>query len=109
MYNNIKQYVSTTDEHRKKIIQLLGKRNFINAQYSTILENTYGCADQYRFEIALHLLSILSPLFNIIIDRGISDPGHGNEVVDGLNSIDKRPIFHLINTLQMPGNWRFDS
>ena len=85
MYNNIKQYVSTTDEHRKKIIQLLGKRNFINAQYSTILENTYGCADQYRFEIALHLLSILSPLFNIIIDRGISDPGHGNEVVDGLN------------------------
>ena len=31
----------------------------------------------------------MSKAFNIIIDRGISAPGHGREVVDGLNTTDK--------------------
>ena len=107
--NNSKQDAATTAAHRNKIIQLLRERNFINAQCSTIWENTDELSEKYRSATSLHLFSILSQSFNIIIDHGISAPVHGKEVVDGFNSTDKRPIFHLINTLQMPGNGRFDS
>ena len=35
-------------------------------------------------------LSILSTNFNIIVDRMIGAPGHGKDVVDGINAFDKR-------------------
>ena len=34
-------------------------------------------------------MSVMSQTYSIIIDRGISAPGHGKEVVDGLNDVDK--------------------
>ena len=34
-------------------------------------------------------MSVMSQTYSIIIDRGISAPGHGEEVVDGLNAVDK--------------------
>ena len=52
--------------------------------------NTDGCAEQYRYASALYLMSVMSQTYSIIIDRGISAPGHGNEVIDGLNAVDKR-------------------
>ena len=42
-------------------------------------------------------MSFLSQSRSIIIDRGISAPGYGKEVVDGLNSIDKRYIYISID------------
>ena len=52
---------------------------------------------------------ILLKSYNIIIDRGISAPGHGRDIVDGLYSKDKRLIFHMVATFQLPGSKRFDT
>ena len=46
---------------------------------------------------------MLSQEFSFIIDRHISEPGHGREVVDGLNSTDKGFLFQLMSIVQRPG------
>ena len=69
---------------------------------SEIWENTYACAEHYRCATALYLMSMLSQAFSVIIDRGISAPGHVTEVVYGLNSIYKRFIFQLMSKVQLP-------
>ena len=51
----------------------------------------------------------MSQCYYIIIDIVISAPGHGKEVVDGLNAVDKRYIYQLIPTVQLPGSNIFDS
>ena len=51
----------------------------------------------------------MSQCYSIIIDRGISAPGHGKEVVYLINDIDKRYIYQLMSTVQLPGSIRFDS
>ena len=45
----------------------------------------------------------MSQYYSIIIDRGISAPGHGKEVVDGLNAVDKSYIYQLMSKVQLPG------
>ena len=47
-------------------------------------------------------MSVISHTCLLIIDRGISAPGHGKEVVDGLNDVDKRYIYHLMSKVQLP-------
>ena len=76
---------------------------------STIWENIDGCAEQYRCASELYLMSVLSQFHSIIIDRGIRAHGHGKEVVDGINSIDKRYINQLMSNVQLPGSKTFDS
>ena len=44
-----------------------------------------------------------------IIDRGISAPGHGKEVFDGFNYVDKSYIYQFMSKVQLPGSVRFDS
>ena len=59
-------------------------------QESAILwKETDGCAKQYRCAIAMYLLSLISVRFNIVIDRVVGAPGHGKDIVDGLNATDK--------------------
>ena len=48
-------------------------------------------------------------MLSIIIYRGISAPGHGKEVVDGLNDVDKRYIDQLMSTVKLPVSIRFGS
>ena len=50
-----------------------------------------------------------SQFHSIIIDWGISAPGHGKEVVDGMNAIENRVIYQLISNFQLPGSKTFDS
>ena len=76
---------------------------------SKIWENTDGCDEQYRCASALYLMSVMSHCYSIIIDRGISAPGNGKEVVDGLNDVDKSYIYQLMSTVQLPGSNIFDS
>ena len=71
--------------------------------------NTDGCAEQYRCASALYLMSVMLQTYSIIIDHGISAPGHVKEVVDGLGSIDKRYIYQLMSKVQLPGSAIFDS
>ena len=47
--------------------------------------------------------------FNTNIDYGISAPGNERDAVYGLNDTDKRFIFHLMATDQIPGSRRFDA
>ena len=54
-------------------------------------------------------MSVMSQTYSIIIERGISAPGNGKEVVDGLNAVDKRYIYQLMSKVQLPGSVRFDS
>ena len=42
------------------------------------------------------------------MDWGISAPGHGKEVVDGLNAVDKRYIYQFMSNVQLKGSKRFD-
>ena len=75
---------------------------------STIQENADGCSEQYRCASALYLMSFVSQCYSIIIDWGISAPGHGKEVADGLNSVDKRYRCQFMSTVYLPGSNRFD-
>ena len=40
--------------------------------------------------VLLYFLSMISTNFNIIVDRMIGAPGHGKDVVDGINACDNR-------------------
>ena len=43
------------------------------------------------------------------MDLVIIASGHGKEVVDGLNDVDKQYIYQLMSTIQLPGSNIFDS
>ena len=51
----------------------------------------------------------MSQTYAIIIDPGISAPGYGKEVVDGLNDVNKRYIYQLMYRVHLPGSVRIDS
>ena len=54
-------------------------------------------------------MSVMSQCYSIIIDRGISAPGNGKEMVDGINAVDNRYIYQLMSTVQLSGSSIFDS
>ena len=54
-------------------------------------------------------MSVMSQTYSIIIDRGISAPGHGKEVVDGLNAVDNHYIYQFMSKVYLPESIRFDS
>ena len=88
-----KQDAATTTAHRKRLISLLKNKQVLTTSLIKIWENTDGCAEQYRCASALYLMSVISHTYSLIIDRGISAPGHGKEVVDVLNAVGKRYIY----------------
>ena len=54
-------------------------------------------------------MTVISKCYLVIIARGISAPGHGKEVVYGLNAVDKRYIYQLMSNVKLPGSNRFYS
>ena len=52
---------------------------------STVWEYTNGYAKQYRCDLAIYLMYVLSSSYGITMDRTINATGNGNNVVDGLN------------------------
>ena len=103
LYDERKQYSTTTTVHIKSIIELLNHRHIISDKLSTLYRITYGCAAHYRCSTALYLMSMLSQAFSVIIYCGISASGNDREVADRFNAIDKRFIFQLILTVQLTG------
>jgi hypothetical protein len=66
-----------------------------------MLDDTDGCAKQYRYATAIYLLSMLSVQFNMTIDRQVGTPGHGKGIIDGINAVDNNYIakcFCVTNT-----------
>ena len=57
----------------------------------------------------MYLISVMSQYYSVTIDQGISELGHGKEVVDGLNAVDKRYKYKLMSNVKLPGSKIFDS
>ena len=57
-----------------------------------LLTNSDGCAAQYRCSTAFFFLSSLVITHQIAIDRAISCPGHGKDIVDGVNGTTKTEL-----------------
>ena len=104
-----KQDSAITTLHRKRLIALLKRKKILTSSLSTIRENTDGCVEHYRCDSALYLMAVMSQFYSVIIDGGISAPGHEKEVVYGLNAIDKRYIYQLMSNVQLLGSKIFDS
>ena len=51
----------------------------------------------------------MSQCYSIIFDQGINEHGHGRNVLDVLNAVDKRYIYQLMNAVQIPGSNIFNS
>ena len=98
-----KQDTDTTNAHRNRFISLLKEEKVLTTSFSTIWENFDGCAKKYSCASVLYLMSVMSQCYYIIIDRGISAPRHGKEVVDKLNYVDKLYIYQLMSTVKLPG------
>ena len=56
----------------------------------TIWDQTHGCANQYWCSIAYYLMSFLSNSYQNFLDRYVDTPGHGRDVVDGFNAVQKQ-------------------
>ena len=56
----------------------------------TMWNQTDGCVKHYRYSIAYYLVYFLSKSYQIVLDRDIDTPGHGKDVVDGFNAVQKR-------------------
>ena len=67
---------ATTKAHSKRLISFFKDKKILTTSLSTIWDNTDGFAEQYRCASELYLTSVMS------------QPGHGKEVVDGLNAFD---------------------
>ena len=52
---------------------------------------------------------VMPQFYSVIFDLGISVPGHGKEVVDGLISIENRYIYQLMSNVKLSGSKQFDS
>ena len=70
-----KQDAVTTTSHSKILIGLL-KEKILTSSLSTIWGNNDGCAEQYGCALALYLMSVMLQCYSVIIDHGISAPGH---------------------------------
>ena len=94
-----RQDASTTNAYMMKMLDNMRQ---INQDVSgcTIWESTDGCSKQYRYGDALYFLSYASAKYTIIVDRMIGAPGHGKDIVDGINACDKR---HLKGKMCMIG------
>ena len=78
------------------------------SKLSTIWENTDGCVEQYRCAFELNIKSVMLQCYSVIIDSGITSPGHGKEVVDGINVIYKHYIYQLMSIVQLLRSKLFD-
>ena len=64
---------------------------------STVWEKTDGCEKQYICAALIYLMKILASTTQLVIYRTIVTPGHGKDVVDGLNARDKRYLRDNMN------------
>jgi hypothetical protein len=96
--DNSDQDAYTTHEHMKVLVKELLDEGVIKPG-STMWDETDGCMKQYRSGNAMYLLTVLAAMFDITIDRAIGAPGHGKDLVDGLNATDKRYLKELFKML----------
>jgi hypothetical protein len=84
-----RQDASTTYEHIDRLVHQLLDRKLLK-RGATFFTDTDGCCKQYRCGNSIYLNSLLSSDHGIVIDQAIGAPGHGKDIVDGINATDKR-------------------
>ena len=52
---------------------------------------------------------MLAHVYRIIVYHCVGAPGHGREVVDGLNATNKSIISMLMENVQLPGAYGYDT
>ena len=72
-------------------------------------DQTYGCAKQYRCYIAYYLMSYLSTSYKIVLDRAVDTPGHGKDVVDGFNDVQKQYLASCLRMRSTPEKHNINS
>ena len=68
-----------------------------------------GCANQYRCSIDYYLMSYLSTSYQFVLDRAVDAPGHGKDVVDGFNAVQKRYLATCLRMRTTPEKDKIDS
>lgn len=97
------QDASSTHANMDKLLRILKERVQSPIRKGTIIfDNTDGCAKQYRCWNAIYLLSLLASIHSVVVDRAIKAPGHGKDIVDGLNATDKRYLRELMLNVKAP-------
>ena len=51
----------------------------------------------------------LSTSYQIVLDRAVDTPGHGKDVLDGFNSVQKRYLVTCLRMRSTPEKYRVDS
>ena len=72
---------STVNVHMLKLIEQLKEQGILR-EGGRILGSTDGCAKQYKCSTAIHFMSLLSFQHNLVIDRAIGCPGHGELFIE---------------------------
>ena len=54
-------------------------------------------------------MSYLSKLYKIVLDRAVDIPGHGKDVVDGFNAVQKRYLATCLRMRSTPEKHKIDS
>jgi hypothetical protein len=98
--DDCKQNAATSFENMRNVLQGLKERGLLHENVSAVYDNTDGCCSQYRCATGVFLLTLLSSMFKISIDRQVHAPGHGKDEVDGLNATTKRFLCEKMSTTQ---------
>ena len=100
--DEIDQDDRTTATHLRTLLQLILTEGMIAPLLITMWDHMDGCANQYRCESAINLLSCLALDFSIIIIRVVRIPVNRKDVVDGLNGRNKWMIKSATTNLLNP-------
>ena len=74
--SKLKNSATTTAHPHILLAKHFDKKQMIRG--GTMWDQTDGCAKQYRCSIAYYLMSYLSKSYQIVLDRAVDTPGHGN-------------------------------
>ena len=102
------QNAATTTTHMNQLLADLFSHGMMK-RLGTMWDHTDGCAKQYRCSIAYYFLSFLSQRYQIVIDRAVDTPGHGKDVVDGFNAVQKRYLASCLRKRNTPEVHESDS
>jgi hypothetical protein len=96
------QNAASTHAHMDVLFSYLRKEKVLDELTGTVFDHTDGCAKQYRCATAIYLLSMLATKYHVTINRAIGAPGHGKDVVDALNAVDKEFLKKMMCRISVP-------
>ena len=88
--DDAKQHATTSRQNMMEELELMKGLGVLKTDKTVILDHTDGCCAQYRSATAVYLMSVLSMLYRVTIDRMIHAPSHGKGKVDGLAAVIKK-------------------